>query len=125
MDIATQTHLSTLRLALEYRLNTLRAEVHAAQLARRQARDVNEISDTKDCAEAQQHLELDEAQEQHDIEELTDTEAALQRLATGTYGDCTDCGEPIGLARLQLMPAAPRCAACQQRKEQAQPGQHR
>ncbi len=37
--------------------------------------------------------------------------AALGRIATGTYGTCTVCGEPIEEARLAADPAAPTCRA--------------
>ncbi|WP_079203230.1 TraR/DksA family transcriptional regulator [Pseudomonas sp. CC6-YY-74] len=37
---------------------------------------------------------------------------AKLRLAEGTYGDCLRCGEPIEVARLQVLPAAEYCLAC-------------
>jgi len=43
---------------------------------------------------------------------LVDVEAALARLADGTYGICDRCHEPIGAARLEAKPAARRCIAC-------------
>jgi len=43
---------------------------------------------------------------------LLETEAALQRLAAGTYGRCESCQEPIGRARLQVIPSARLCVAC-------------
>ncbi|ERR1700761_4614840 len=48
-------------------------------------------------------------------ETLADVEAALARLADGTYGVCEVCHEPIGAARLEAMPAARRCMACASR----------
>ena len=42
-------------------------------------------------------------------EALEEVEAALQRLQTGTYGNCEVCGKPIGPARLEAKPAARRC----------------
>jgi len=43
---------------------------------------------------------------------LTDVEAAIDRLAQGTYGRCERCGEPINPARLEAKPAARRCINC-------------
>ncbi len=43
---------------------------------------------------------------------LAEIEAAEQRLAAGTYGDCERCGEPIGVERLAVRPTARRCIAC-------------
>lgn len=124
MDLATQTHLKPLRDMLNYRLVELRAEVHAAQQARMESGDagVHEVADRKDEATQRQLDSLGDVQEQRDIEELTQVEAALKRLDAGTYGDCADCGDPIPLKRLQVQPAARRCAGCQLAAERAQPG---
>ena len=121
MDLATQTHLTTLRDLLNYRLTELRADVHAAQQARRvsDGPDTHEVADRKDDAAQQQFEGLDGAQEQRDIDELAQVEAALQRLDAGVYGNCTDCGEPIPLQRLRVQPAAQRCAHCQGAHEHA------
>ena len=42
-------------------------------------------------------------------EQLDDVEAALGRLDEGTYGSCEVCGQPIGEARLEAMPATRWC----------------
>lgn len=41
-------------------------------------------------------------------------EAALQRIARGEYGICLDCGNPIELDRLKIVPWTFRCADCQE-----------
>jgi len=41
--------------------------------------------------------------------ELADVEHALRRLDDGTYGTCEACGLPIGVARLEAMPATRLC----------------
>lgn len=43
--------------------------------------------------------------------ELTDVEAALERLENGTYGTCEVCGRPIEDSRLEAWPATRFCAA--------------
>lgn len=45
-------------------------------------------------------------------QELRRIEAALQRLEEGEYGWCVECGEAIESKRLDVDPAAPRCAGC-------------
>jgi DnaK suppressor protein len=40
-------------------------------------------------------------------------EAALARLDDGTYGDCLRCGSPIAPGRLEALPWAAHCIACQ------------
>jgi DnaK suppressor protein len=37
---------------------------------------------------------------------------ALARLASGTYGACSRCGEPIPYGRLYVMPEATHCLPC-------------
>ncbi len=44
-------------------------------------------------------------------------DAALKRLAAGTYGQCEACGTPIDRARLEALPYASRCVRCQTRLE--------
>ena len=45
-------------------------------------------------------------------ETLTDIDDALAKFDAGTYGVCESCGEPIGEARLEAMPAARLCITC-------------
>jgi RNA polymerase-binding transcription factor DksA len=60
---------------------------------------------------------MDIAQLSHTTAELAEIDAALARIADGSYGECIDCGGPIGRARLQVHPMAVRCAPCQSRYE--------
>jgi RNA polymerase-binding transcription factor DksA len=90
MDMAIQTHLRSIRAALLSRLADHRANPAAGDQT--------------------QGLSPDE---------LLQIEQALRRLDAGRYGDCQDCGRPIAWQRLQVMPAAPRCAACQSASEPA------
>jgi RNA polymerase-binding transcription factor DksA len=121
MDLPTQTHLKTLRDLLTYRLAELRAEVRAAELARRESTDpgTHDVIDRKDEALQHQLAHVDSTQAQRDLDEVAEVAAALKRLDTACYGDCVDCGEPISLQRLLVQPAALRCAACQQSHERA------
>ncbi|GAA5001903.1 TraR/DksA family transcriptional regulator [Streptomyces siamensis] len=50
-------------------------------------------------------------------EMLEQTERALERLETGTYGLCESCGNPIGKARMQAFPRATLCVECKQKQE--------
>ncbi len=51
------------------------------------------------------------------VHEVRDIERALNRIMTGEYGICTDCGAPIGYERLSAYPTAKRCLDCQRRYE--------
>jgi DnaK suppressor protein len=46
-------------------------------------------------------------------------EEALHRMSEGKYGECVDCGNPIELDRLKLVPWATRCVDCQEQFEKA------
>jgi len=55
---------------------------------------------------------------------LKDVEIALQRLDTGTYGICEECGNEISEKRLRALPFALNCLDCQQEKEKGNLGSH-
>jgi len=48
---------------------------------------------------------------------LKDTEDALSKYETGTYGLCERCGQEIDWARLEAIPSARYCLVCQQHQE--------
>lgn len=45
-------------------------------------------------------------------ENLGEIDAALGRIADGTYGTCERCQNPIGEARLEALPSARWCLDC-------------
>ena len=45
------------------------------------------------------------------------TERALDRIDSKTYGNCEECGNAIGKARLQVFPRATLCMICKQKEE--------
>lgn len=47
------------------------------------------------------------------ITALADTDAALARIAEGSYGHCTDCAKPLLIDQLEARPQAPRCTDCE------------
>ena len=47
--------------------------------------------------------------------QLAQVDAALERIESGTYGICQDCGVAIPVERLEAMPAAAYCVNCQVR----------
>jgi len=44
-----------------------------------------------------------------DKQTLDEIDAALQRIADGTYGKCASCGKPIAVARLRALPTTRLC----------------
>ena len=47
---------------------------------------------------------------------VAEVDAAVDRLAAGTYGVCEVCGRDIGPARLEALPAARTCIGCAARR---------
>ncbi len=52
---------------------------------------------------------------------LARTERALVKLDEGTYGDCDECGKPIGRPRLAAMPDSVLCLDCAARARRPPP----
>ena len=51
------------------------------------------------------------------IKLISKIDKALTRIKDGTYGFCTETGEPIGLKRLIARPVADLCIAAQEKHE--------
>ena len=49
---------------------------------------------------------------------LRDVVSALHRIEDGSYGSCERCGEPIAEKRLEALPFARHCIACQRLVEE-------
>jgi RNA polymerase-binding protein DksA len=49
--------------------------------------------------------------------ELRDIDSALERMASGEYGVCEECGGQIGQHRLSALPYAKLCIDCQRMEE--------
>lgn len=49
--------------------------------------------------------------------QLDQIEEALSRMDKGTYGVCIECEKPIPRRRLEILPFAKRCLACEGEKE--------
>lgn len=58
------------------------------------------------------------------LRRIREIDEAMQRLQSGQYGICTQCGEQIDPARLQAAPSAATCLRCQQEQE-ALPDRHK
>ena len=102
---------------LAARQRELRAEISAQMRTQDDPRLVglrNRMEETDDWAVADMMAEQDIALVSRDLTELAEVEAAIARIADGTYGECSDCGQPIPAARLDAYPTARRCVACQE-----------
>jgi DnaK suppressor protein len=54
---------------------------------------------------------------ENERERLREVDEALDRIKTKTYGTCEECGEPIGMKRLEVKPVAKYCVPCKTKME--------
>lgn len=107
---------------LRARARQLRSEIRDTLLrtdAEQYGRIAGEVSDAHEDAVADLLVDVNLAEITRDVEELRDVEAALQRIATGTFGICINCNEPIARERLEAYPTAKRCLKCQRAYERS------
>jgi len=76
-------------------------------------------TESDDWAQADAERDLGFALEEREEAELIAIDAALKRIADGSFGQCSDCGADIETARLHANPTAMRCVACQGKAEKA------
>ncbi|MCM4077972.1 TraR/DksA family transcriptional regulator [Paractinoplanes hotanensis] len=88
-------------------LRTSLSEEFAAQTTR-----LKQLTTAGDPSEADNRAALLVATRQS----LEHISGALRRLAEGTYGICEECDAPIPSERLEALPHARYCVACQQKR---------
>jgi RNA polymerase-binding protein DksA len=59
-------------------------------------------------------MELSLAKNAEDL--LGKVDEALIRIDEGSYGDCSECGRPIPVARLEVLPYTKFCVECASRR---------
>ena len=92
-------------------------EERLAELKARIARIEDELEQPVSERFAEQATEREEDEVLEDLgaagaREVRMIEAALDRIANGSYGTCVRCGDPIAEERLNVVPATPMCADC-------------
>jgi RNA polymerase-binding protein DksA len=112
--------LAEIRAELDAEVQRLRGEIFASEsdLADRLRDGGDSAGD--DQADAgtktfEREHEMSLANNARDL--LQQTEHAIDRIDSGTYGRCENCGNPIGKLRLQANPRATLCVSCKQREE--------
>ena len=74
--------------------------------------DTLKSSDSADRAIERENDEVLEEFGATGLKELQAIDAALDRIAAGTFGTCAKCGGPISPARLAAVPHAALCEDC-------------
>jgi RNA polymerase-binding transcription factor DksA len=100
----------------EIRLELLRSdEQHFIDLA-------GLVHDIEEESVADLLVDIDLAIVDMHIDEIRAIDAALIRIAEGSYGVCMDCGSEIILERMKANPIAKRCTRCQSSYEHSHLG---
>ena len=102
----TGERLEAARRRLSARSSALRADIQRE--LRKYDHDrygvvADRVGDAGDDSVADLLVHVDLSEIQRDVAELRAIDAAFKRIAAGTYGYCTDCGEPIPTARLEQL----------------------
>lgn len=115
MSTLKPTQIQALQSSLQQREQQLLQELANAQREREQAQDAEDLPREPDANQTHEvsDREVRHAELLRDQHELQAVRAALQRVAEGSYGECSDCGKAIAPERLNANPAAMRCIACQ------------
>lgn len=98
--------------ALHARLAAVDAEDTAGQAGQKTVELDQQAVGRLSRMDALQNQAMAQATARRRVVERQRIMAALDRLDSGEYGYCTECGDEIAHARLATDPAIPRCAAC-------------
>ncbi len=100
------------------KLTTLKQEV--TQRIHSIDKDIRHEGMSADWEEQAQERENDEVLESlgnASEQELVMINAALKRIEAGEYFSCSECGEDIPTARLELLPFTTHCVRCAEKLE--------
>lgn len=103
---------------LQQQADLQRATLSAVEQGRETSTD--DTQDVADQAVASYQKELLFSQGTNGHAQLTLIRAALGRIAEGSYGECLNCGNTIGMKRLEALPWTPYCIDCQEKIENGQ-----
>ncbi|NMG13954.1 RNA polymerase-binding protein DksA [Aromatoleum bremense] len=103
------------------RLLALQAELREnSEETRSHLRETIATPDEADRATQEEEQVLEQRIRDRELKLLHKVEAALRRIADGTYGYCEATGEPIGVGRLLARPTATLSLEEQERHERAE-----
>ncbi len=79
--------------------------------------DRDDFPDEMDLALAESSLSFAGRIRERESKLLRRIEEALERIDQGDYGECTSCGEEVGVKRLLARPVARLCITCKDEQE--------
>ena len=112
----TANRKADLRLMLTERRHEMQDEVQRRIRDGRTDR-TKEVRDDLEHSDADIQGDIELSLLQMRAETLTRIDEALVRLDAGKYGSCFECEGEISERRLQALPFAARCQACEERRE--------
>jgi DnaK suppressor protein len=86
----------------------------ARTLTRREGLRIERTADALDETQFAAARELSTRNLERESSVLREVRAALDRIADGSYGACLECDEQISHKRLEAVPWATLCIACQE-----------
>lgn len=99
-----------IRAALQQKLEQLQHRLGKIDHHLRQTSD----RDSQEQAQERENDEVLERLDQSGRDELDLLHAALERMDTGSYGICLQCGKSIPVQRLEVLPYTMTCLKCAQ-----------
>ncbi len=75
------------------------------------------VADSADLAVLYASLDLNYSLTEKESWLVRKIKQALERIDSGSYGYCQECGEKIARARLEALPWADLCRSCQEKLE--------
>ena len=112
MSDRSDLDLQSIRAALEQEQTEL-TEISAAGVEERRPVELDQQSvgrlSRMDALQVQAMAHATESRRQIRLQRI---KAALERLKSGEFGYCVECGDDIPAARLAIDPTTPRCVDC-------------
>ncbi len=106
------TELAELRADLEAELASLERSMKVTDIGLKPVElDQTAVGRLSRMDELQNQAMTKNLREREDVK-LGSLQQALRRIEDGTYGRCTECGEGIPLARLEVFPETATCMEC-------------
>jgi len=124
----TQQQIHEFKSILEQRYRELREIIRQALMQSDEQSYIElagQVQDMENSSVADLLVDVALADIDRHVEEIRDIDAALMRIADGSYGVCTDCDEAIDVKRLEAYPTAKRCRPCQEKYENRSGGPRR
>ena len=79
--------------------------------------EVDVDGDAVDKLQGASLLRVQNILSKNNLLKLKALDVAIYKIDSGEYGDCEECGEPIGMKRLEVIPGVSLCILCAEKSE--------